>query len=526
MSDNEMKKDKGVVKKYLAKKYDQMLDTILVAAENQIALKPKDELVNNTEQEVGMALSEVESNAILEHAVEAQIDGSSTISNKELLHHVASTLLNTSIDQIRLNKDGKQPLVTPEDTLDTIPSPRSSPQDKFVDLFLERLLSRMITDKLPEREHLTDTTELPGGQKGKPISPAILASNLGKMTGQMNGIFEFQDSLIRLLTWKIPSSTIMTLLIVTLILYYPIYLILLPLTYIAYGLIIANYNKKYRLRNTSYHLKKTYGESLLKKITSGGKPSKPKVKPIMEQLNDDIEDIVDWEDTSTGLQVITNLRDLQNMTTNTLHLTDSITAFINETVAFKDEKKTTILFLKCFSGYFILKVLSPWVNWKLLFSSLIWMVFLNFHPKLRPKIRRFKARFKHKKDSTPPTDTSAKKDSIIIDVTPLSREIEVFEIQRKGLIPGEWKFFMYSSNVFDYNDEYRKAQKPPPGVKELEDVNPPTTWKFDMNTKWEIDYNVVAWSQQKGLPTTSEIEDEFYCDNMFKRRRLIRRVLK
>ncbi len=85
---------------------------------------------------------------------------------------------------------------------------------------------------------------------------------------------------------------------------------------------------------------------------------------------------------------------------------------------------------------------------------------------------------------------------------------------------------MYSSNVFDYNDEYRKAQKPPPGVKELEDVNPPTTWKFDMNTKWEIDYNVVAWSQQKGLPTTSEIEDEFYCDNMFKRRRLIRRVLK
>lgn len=215
------------------------------------------------------------------------------------------------------------------------------------------------------------------------------------------------------------------------------------------------------------------------------------------------------------------------MTTNTLHLTDSINKFINETAAFKDEKKTTILFLKCISGYIILKIISPWVNWRLLFSSLIWMLFLSFHPKLRPRLRQMRSKFQ--RNPFPEKETSdkpSKPDNIIIDPSPLMREIELFEIHRKGLIPGEWKFFMYSTNVFDYNDECRKAQKPPPGVKELDDVKPPKTWEFDTNSKWEIDYNVVAWALQKGLPITSEIDNEFYCDNMFKRRRLIRRVLK
>lgn len=523
----EGKKDKGIVKKYLAKKYDQMLDTILVAAEDQIALKPKQALSieNDADPAVKLSLMDVESSGTLEHTADSQEENSSSISNKEFLQHVASTFLNTSIDQIRINKDVKKDIQSAAETQGDVPNKSTAQQERFVDLFFERLLSRMITDKLPEREHLTD---LPQGKFNKPISPAILASNLGKMTGQMNGIFEFQDSLIRLLTWKNPSGTIITILIITLIIYHPSYIILLPLTYIAYGLIIANFNKKYKLRNTTYHLKKTYGKSLLKKIASGGKTSKAIVKkPIMEQLNDSIEDIADWEDTNTGLQVITNLRDLQNMTTNTLHLTDSINIFINETATFKDEKKTTILFLKCVSGYILLKILSPWVNWRLLFSSLVWMLFLSFHPKLRPKLRKLRSKFKN---STSPEKEvivkTSKPDKIIIDPSPLTREIELFEIYRKGLIPGEWKFFLYSTNVFDYNDECRKAQKPPPGVKELEEVKPPKTWEFDTNSKWEIDYNVMTWSLQKGLSITSEIDNEFYCDNMFKRRRLIRRVLK
>ncbi|KAK5782027.1 hypothetical protein RI543_000513 [Arxiozyma heterogenica] len=489
-------KDKGIIRKFLENKYDQLLNSILDVTEDQIVLKSKlahsDVAENQIDRKQKRKLNHID-NLLLDREIEGlnyfteqqTVVSNPTINNKELIYHAISTFINASIDKIRLDRMTKSSSLPAtqeknDTSIDTILE-----NDTFLDIFMERLLSRIIRDKLPEREHITEKETSHKEKHAQLVSPSILASNLGKMSKQLNSIFEFQDSFIRLLTWKTPSYTILTLLIISLILFHPLYLILLPILYIAYGLITPSYTQKHNLRNFDYHLKKQYGKSLLEVISSGGKPVACTSNPFKDQINDPIEDLnlVDWEDSNSGLKFITTIRDFQNMTTNLLALTNSISKFIYETASFKDERKTTILFLKCIQ------------------------------------------RSTTKKNNLETVGQKNEIGNIIIDTTPQIKEIEIFEIYRKGLIPGEWKFFLYSNNVFDYNDQYRKAQKSPPGVKTLDELYPPKTWKFDNNSTWNIDKNVQEWAYYRGL-LDLEIDKEFLCDNMFKRRRLTRKVLK
>lgn len=536
-------KDKGIVRKFLEHKYDQLLNSILNVTEEQVVLKSKLVKSGILEDQIDRKQRN-RSTSTCDPLIDTEIEGldyfidqqtevaNPTINNKELIYHAISTFINASIDKIRMDRMTKSSSSSlakqakNDASIDTILE-----NDTFLDIFMEMLLSRVITDKLPEREHLTEKEESCKEKRAQLVSPSILASNLGKMSKQLNGIFEFQDSFIRLLTWKTPSYTILTLLIISLILFQPLYLILLPLLYIAYGLITPSYSEKHNLRNFNYHLKKQYGKSLLETISSGGKPVTSISKPLIDQVNDPTEDLnlTDWEDSDSGLKFITNIRDFQNMTTNLLNFTNSISKFIHETASFKDERRTTILFLKCIMSYILFKVFSPWVNWPLVFSCLIWLLFMSLNPKWRPKVkyivRMIQQTYFTKKNNA---RTKGQKDEIgkiVIDTTPQIKEIEVFEIYRKGLIPGEWKFFLYSNNVFDYNDRYRRAQKPPPGVKNLDELYPPKPWKFDSNSTWNIDNNVQEWAYCRGL-LNLEIDEEFLCDNMFKRRRLTRKVLK
>lgn len=555
-SDNDGKaSENGLFKGFLARKYDQMLDSIIQAAEEQMDPTKPQETVSCVASSV-LDLSDDPNKTKLPEVAKTPLEQNDVnyMTNKELLHHVASSFLNTSIDRIRseqlMNKSQQPPL--PPNKEITFTSPLPIPTDKkvviaptyskqkidrdgFVDIFLERLLSKIITDKLPEREHFTEQLPSDTFKPSQQISPVVLASNLQRMTGQLNNIFEFQDSFIRLLTWRVPSRTMMTCLLITLILHYPLYLILLPLIFISYGLIISNYDKKYLFKTSSHQMKKSpYGKSLLERVTSSGKMPKIKLtKPLIDQLDDNgFENITEWEDSTSGLQVITNLRDLQDMTSNTLNLIDDISSFIHETAAFKDETTTTKLFIDCLLGYFSLKLISPWINWRLILSGLVWLVFICLHPKVQNKFHHSRGNnseikqtklFDKGKKLREKNDGNRSK--IIIDTAPLSNEIEIFEIYRKGLIPGEWKFFLLSSNVFDYSDEFRKGQQPPPGVKDLNQIYPPKRWFFDQNLTWEIDFDVRKWRDQRGL-TSLKIDHEYLCDNMFKRRRLVRKVFR
>lgn len=114
--------------------------------------------------------------------------------------------------------------------------------------------------------------------------------------------------------------------------------------------------------------------------------------------------------------------------------------------------------------------------------------------------------------------------NIILDEPPDVKYVEVYEIYKRGLLPTDWEFFKFSSTIFDPTDTYRKALQLPPGVDKIEEIKPPAGWAFDENSSWIIDKNPEIWAIERGLQLP--VEEGFLVDPMFKRRRLVRKVIR
>ena len=508
---------------YFKNKYNELLETIL-SAEELIAV------INDIDKHNS---SELEQNNI-EIIEEESTNTDKSVWNKKLMTKMLSSLLNVSLTKLK-NKN-ELDLLANEELFNYLNKNNeylnkneiaAIEEEPFLALFLDKLITRLVPERLPLREKLIIdeivTKEFnendidiktKNDESEQQVSVGILASNIHKLSGSMEAIFEFQDTLIRILSWKMPSKMIMILLILTKICYNPMYIILFPLLYLALGVIVNNYNIKYdneHLYSTSHRGK--IGKSLFADLFKYD----PTKTTRATQLSTP-------QEITHGMQVVLNIRDFQNLTTNQLHLLESSSNFLNETAAFKDERKTTILLLSILSLCITLKILSLFLNWSFVLSSALWISAIIIHPKLLPKLKLLYSRYSKKKHITIPDPVvKSKHFDIVLDQQPRTHTVEIFEIYREGLIPTTWKFFIFSSSLFDPSDQYRKTQVPPPGVKELELVQPPKGWIFDPNDDWKIDYNFNQWKREKNLDVS--IKDEFLIDSNFKRRRLTRRVI-
>ncbi|SMN20766.1 similar to Saccharomyces cerevisiae YHR150W PEX28 Peroxisomal integral membrane peroxin, involved in the regulation of peroxisomal size, number and distribution [Maudiozyma saulgeensis] len=501
------------MKEYFRLKYIELLDSMLNAEELLAAFND----IDSTNEEISM----VEEN---------ESASNKSVWNKELLTKMASSLVNVSLTKLKnkqqqldgKNKDGddtKTDFVAMEELQKYIDKttdmkPTVEDEEPFLALFLDKLISRLVPEPLPAREHiLPDVVD-------QEVSVAILASNVHKLSERMENVFEFQDTMVRILTWRQPSTMIIILLILTKICYNPMYLILLPLLYLSLGIIIKQYNLKYfdGTHSRQSHREKI-GKSLINDLFKH-EPSSYTTATTTNSLNTTPQEI------THGMQVVLNLRDFQNLTTSQLHMMDSLSSFLNETAAFKDERITTLLLVGLLLSCIAFKCLSPFINWSLLCSCTLWLTAIITHPKLLPRLKQLHWFQSHDKQeiSTTTLTTSTIKYDVILDQPPSIRYVEIFEIYRQGLIPTTWKFFIYSKSLFNPTDEYRRAQTPPPGVKDLSQVQAPDQWLFDPNSEWEIDYNIHDWASDRNLDLS--VDNEFLIDSTFKRRRLTRRVIK
>lgn len=521
----------GSMRNYLNKKYNGLLDCILVAEELMSG-------VHDTNSEV------------------PRLDKSSAknekMTNKELIQKIAGSLVNASIEKLRLPREemvAETELNLPNnyhnDELNNylnhmdqlqnvnINKPVNEVGEPFLAIFLDKLITRLVPEKLPEREHLLLTEEIGKtieNVKIQTISVATLASNINKLSSKMENVFEFQDSLIRVIRWKKPSKMVTSLIIFTIICYNPMYLILFPLLYLVFSIIVPKYTKKYNLRSVQFHNRKHYGKSLFNtllenktSINSFSSYNADNYNQKIMEGNSETSQNNNNQDITHGMQVVINLRDFQNLTTSQLKLIDAISKFVNETAAFKDERTSTILAINLLALIIVLRSVSGAMNWSLTLSATAWIAAIVIHPKMMPRVKRLVRKVDEIKTNKNNKQQDDKYD-IILDQQPEARFVEIFEIYREGLIPTTWKFFLYSSSLFDLNDEYRKAQKPPPGVKEINQVLPPENWVFDENSNWELDKDIGSWSQERELNLT--VDNDFLVDTTFKRRRLTRRVLR
>ncbi|CCF58363.1 hypothetical protein KAFR_0E02100 [Kazachstania africana CBS 2517] len=485
-------KKASFIRSYLVKKYDRLLDSILVAEE---------------------AISSSSS---------SESNGDSGITQKELIQKIAGSLVNASIEKFRLEKDDIDTLSTDYDmdsdsslkepASEVIRDINNEVKEHFVDLFVDKLISRIISEKLPEREHISLD------QHEKALTATLLANNMKTMTSKLGHMMKFQDSVIRLITWRNPTGTLLSLSLFTFICYYPLLLMILPLILITFGIMVPKYLEKYPIREVYSITRKSYGSPLLLRLLSVTSPDE---KDASLQRDKSAE----FRDIGSSALVVVNLRDFQNMTSSLIELSEVNAKLVNETLGFEDERHTTVIFLLCIASALLLNLTSPFVNWSLTLSLSTWLFFIMHHPQIGPRLDKFIIKIR-RLTSNKFIGEVIKKFDIILDEKPQINSVEVFEIYRQGIVPGVWKFFLYSSNCFDPSDEFRRAKHAPPGVKDLEDVKPPESWLFDPNSEWEIDYNVEKWSYENGLDPVLTIEDEYLCDTMFKRRRLTRRVLK
>lgn len=521
MSSPTRKRD--VMKTYFSSKYDKVLDSLLVA---------------DTTAALACAAG-VDSNA-------------KKMPNMEVVQGIASSLFNASLERLKAEKNGssvssiadttessddfwrdenfKQDIDTERDT-STIEDVEKSAariesktREHFVDLFVEKLISRMIPDKLPEREHFGELSE-EEKRKAQTVSATVLTSNLKKLTPKMGVLFELQDSIVRLLTWRNPSGTVTMLILSTMICFNPMYFITLPLLYVAFGLMAPGYMRRHPLRRVLYPVRRVYGRSLLKEITdSGTRRASHSSGAVHEYSYGDrapesgspaLEDPL-----SNGVEFVSNLRDFQTASTAAVQMSNSLEKFLYGTAGFKDERYSTMVFLKFIFWFCLLGVISRFLNWSIVISVWLWFTMIKTHPKVKKKLEAFQ-----KKDNQT-TTIPPKMDGLqlILDEPPEVKLVEIFEIYKQGITPRHWSFYKFSNQVFDPLDKYRKLQRPPPGVDQLEEIYPPTTWFFDENSKWEVDANVEKWANERGLHYATD--EEYLVDEMFKRRRLTRKVLR
>lgn len=399
-------------------------------------------------------------------------------------------------------------------------------QEHFIDILLDKMVSTILPNNFPEREHFSQRVNDPERKKRQKLSATILTRNLKVLTTKLGSIFELQDSIIRLLAWRNPSGTITMLVFITMICFNPVYLAIIPVLYVLYGLMIPGYIHRHPPRRSAFLSRRTFGKSLIVSIASGGKrtntPFNDDVQEYEYNYEMDPHDIQRAHQIKQSMEFVVNLRDLQNSMSTMVSLSNSLEKFIYGTAGFKDEHRSTALFLVGLVTLTISWLVSPLINWSAVSASAIWSAMLAVHPKIRPKLAHLikKEQLERGKEALKRTERY----DIILDEQPEAKYIEVFEIYKQGVVPEDWSFLKYSSSVFDPDDNYRRAQVPPPGVDTLDQVHPPLTWSFDSNTSWEVDHDTVSWASERGLDIP--VDGEFLIDDSFKRRRLTRKVLR
>ncbi|SCU99362.1 LADA_0H19262g1_1 [Lachancea dasiensis] len=405
-------------------------------------------------------------------------------------------------------------------------SKKTARQEHFIDILLDKMISTILPEDFPEREQFTLRVNDPVRKKRQTLSATIFAHNLKVLTTKLGILFELQDCVIRLISWRNPSGTVTMLILLTMICFNPIYLAIIPLLYILYGLIVPAYIHRHPPHRTFFLPRHTYGKSLIVSLASGGKKTSwhpsDDIKEYDYNPGLDQDDIQRAHHIKQSMEFVVNLRDLQNSMSAMVSLSRSMEKFIFGTAGFKDEHRSTALFLAGLGTLLLLWLISPLINWSIVSSVGLWSLMVTIHPKIRSKLARAVKREQMEKGKE--VLIRAERYDILLDEPPDVRFIELFEIYKRGLMPKDWTFLKYSSNVFDPQDPFRKAQTPPPGVDTLEEVQPPLTWSFDNNSKWEIDFDAAKWSRDRNL--FHDVDSEFLVDDQFKRRRLVRKVLR
>lgn len=396
---------------------------------------------------------------------------------------------------------------------------------------------------------MTSASALPAFAAPRPgFNITTMSNNFRRFNARIGVVFVFQARVVRLLTWQQPTHTLSMLAVYSFICLDPYLLAVVPLVVVLLGAFVPAFVERHAASAGSQggsggaagsdkgSGKKNGKESAAdgkaasspnedddgnggsgagggagngggSYFTTRGPPIAPAVtiKPAREFSRD----------------FFRNMGDLQNSMEDFSSLHDRIVALVVPAANFADEALSSLLFLLLSAAALVMALAAHLVPWRAVFLVAGWAAVGSCHPYFvtRGWWPALKSGYidPMKRQVRAGLEEWTRRD-IVLDSAPLTREVEVFELQRRSRPWGqgdEWEHWCFSATAFDPLSRERLAagngivgapNARPRGVRFLDDVLPPRGWEW-ADKRWVLDLWSREWVEER-IITAVEVETE------------------
>ncbi|KAI4266484.1 MAG: hypothetical protein L6R38_008715 [Xanthoria sp. 2 TBL-2021] len=362
----------------------------------------------------------------------------------------------------------------------------------------DRLLTKLLQQVIPT-ENIEELLDLPPDKRsskyiGRPgFSIPLMTNNFRRFNSRIGIVFVFQTRLIRLLTWRNPIHTLSLLAVCTFVCLDPYLLAVLPVAAALLFVMVPAYLVRHpapppTIVHSSYSI--------------NGPPLAPPrtIKPAAEMSKD----------------FFRNMRDLQNSMDDFSTAHDGVLKIITPPTNFSNEALSSTIFLFLFVSTCTLFIASHLLPWRFISLFFCWSSIILGHPSVQQFVlnNRESHLRPHERKAQSWLDAWIARD-IVLDGPPETREVEVYELQRrKGGRQGEWESWIFSPNPYDPLSPQRIAGERPKGTRFFEDVCAPKGWEWG-DKKWILDLGSREWVEERMVQGVEvEVEGERWVTDL------------
>ncbi|KAG5998714.1 hypothetical protein E4U52_005675 [Claviceps spartinae] len=360
---------------------------------------------------------------------------------------------------------------------------KASIQDRLVD----KLLQQVIPIDGAEQAASSD---VPNPFERPNFNLTIMSHNFRRFNSRIGVVFRFQDKVEALISWQTTSHTVSFLAILTFICFDPYLLSALPIALLVFGILIPGF--------VARHPAPPKG-TLSSEQSIGYSPSGPPLAPAATPK----------PAKELSMDFIRNARDLQNQMGDFSNGYDKVVELLVPIANFSNEALSSTVFLFAFFGGITMMLAAHMLPWRIIFLLATWTPVMLCNPTIT-SILNEAARKTSQKGTVPQSLAKAWLDNwiaedVILDSAPETREVEIFELQRKTPA-GEWEPWVFSPNPYDPLSQARITGDRPKGTRFFEDVLPPSAWEWS-EKKWALDLWSREWVEER-IITGVEVETE------------------